>query len=62
MSEESEKSIQSEFHENLSIRYSLKEMLSEVAVERNESVLARELVDSSEIDTMFKKNIRRKKS
>jgi len=62
MSKESDEMVDAEFHENLSVRYSLKEMINEVAVERRESVLGRELVDSSEIDKMFKKNIRRKKS
>lgn len=62
MSEESEKLNETAPPEILSVRYSLKEMMDEVAVERRESVFGRELVDSSEIDKMFLKNRKRKKS
>jgi len=43
------------------VRYSLKEMIEEVAMERRESVFGRELVDSTEIDKMFSKQRKRKK-
>ena len=62
MSEESEKLNETAPPEILSVRYSLKDMMDEVAVERRESVFGRELVDSSEIDKMFLKNRKRKKS
>lgn len=62
MSEENEKLDETAPHEILSVRYSLKEMIDEVSVERRESVFGRELVDSSEIDKMFSKNRKRKKS
>jgi hypothetical protein len=42
-------------------RYSLKEMMDEVKIERQESVFGRELVDTTEIDKMFSKQIRKKK-
>lgn len=42
-------------------RYSLKAMMEEVKVERQESVFGRELVDTTEIDKMFSKRIRKKK-
>lgn len=42
-------------------RYSLKSMMEEVKVERQESVFGRELVDTTEIDKMFSKRIRKKK-
>lgn len=42
-------------------RYSLKEMMEEVAMERRESVFGRELVDTTEIEKMFSKKIRKKK-
>ena len=48
-------------HEILGIRYSLKEMLEEVAVERRESVFGRELVDATEIEKMFSKNLKKKR-
>lgn len=44
-----------------SVRYSLKNMLDEVRIERQRSVFGRELVDSTEIDKMFSKQIRKKK-
>ena len=43
------------------VRYSLKEMMDEVAMERRESVFGRELVDATEIEKMFSKKIRKKK-
>lgn len=42
-------------------RYSLKEMMEEVIIERKESVFGRELVDATEIEKMFSKNKRKKK-
>jgi hypothetical protein len=41
-------------------RYSLKELLAEVEHERRHSVLGLELVDQSEIRSIFKARIRRK--
>jgi low affinity Fe/Cu permease len=41
-------------------RYSLKELLREVEHERRHSVLGLELVDQSEIRTIFKSRARRK--
>ncbi len=41
-------------------RYSLKELLREVEWERRDSVLGLELVDQSEIRTIFKSRARRK--
>jgi len=41
-------------------RYSLKEMLHEVEHERRNSVLGMELVDQSEIGTIFKTRAKRK--
>lgn len=43
------------------VRYSLKEMMEEVVIERRDSVFGRELVDSTEIDKMFTKKNRKKK-
>ncbi len=43
------------------VRYSLKEMIEEVAIERKESVFGRELVDSTEIEKMFGKHRKKKK-
>jgi|GEM_PF-1437338 len=43
------------------VRYSLKEMMAEVAIDRRDSVFGRELVDSTEIDKMFSKQVRKKK-
>lgn len=62
MSEESEESAEIQAHEILAVRYSLKEMLAEVAIERSESVFGRELVNSSEIDKMFKKKRRERRN
>ena len=39
-------------------RYSLKEMMQEVAVERKQSAFARELVDTTEIKKIFKERRR----
>lgn len=36
------------------MRYSLEEMLAEVRLERSRSALGRELLDSSEIDKLFR--------
>ena len=43
------------------VRYSLKEMMEEVAIDRRDSVFGRELVDSTEIEKMFSKKVRKKK-
>lgn len=61
MSEEVETPAEDQPHEIIAVRYSLKEMMKEVAVERSESVFGRELVDASEIDKMFKNSRRRRK-
>lgn len=42
-------------------RYSLREILEEVKIERRESQFGRQLVDATEIDTMFSKAKRKKK-
>jgi hypothetical protein len=42
-------------------RYSLKEMMEEVVIERRDSVFGRELVDATEIEKMFGKKKRKKK-
>lgn len=42
-------------------RYSLKAMMDEVAAERRNSHFARELVDTTEIEKMFNKQIHNKK-
>ena len=39
-------------------RYSLQEMMEEVREERKESILGRELLDSTEIEKMFSARIR----
>lgn len=44
-----------------SVRYSLKEIMEEVAIDRRDSVFGRELVDATEIDKMFGKQVRKKK-
>ncbi len=41
------------------VRYSLKEMMEEVREERKESILGRELLDSTEIEKMFSARIRK---
>jgi len=43
------------------VRYSLKEMMEEVAIDRRDSVFGRELVDATEIEKMFSKQVRKKK-
>lgn len=43
-------------------RYSLREMMDEVKTERLESHFGRQLVDSTEIEKMFDKRKRKKKS
>jgi len=43
-------------------RFSLREMMEEVKVERLESHFGRQLVDSTEIEKMFDKRKRKKKS
>jgi hypothetical protein len=43
------------------VRYSLKEIMEEVAIDRRDSVFGRELVDETEIDKMFGKQVRKKK-
>ena len=43
------------------VRYSLREMIEAVQSERRDSALGRELVDSTEIEKMFSKRIRKKK-
>lgn len=43
------------------VRYSLSEMLREVTRERKESKLGMEIVDQSEIQTLFKNKKRKKK-
>ena len=43
------------------VRYSLKEILEEVAIDRRDSVFGRELVDATEIEKMFGKQVRKKK-
>jgi len=48
-------------HASRDQRYSLKEMMEEVQVERRESHFGRQLVDSTEIDKMFGKRKRKKK-
>ena len=40
-------------------RYSLEEMMEEVREERKESILGRELLDSTEIEKMFSTRIRK---
>ena len=40
-------------HHAQSVRYSLKEMLGEVATERRHSAMGRELLDATEIGKMF---------
>lgn len=45
----------------IGVRYSLKAMMEEVKIERQESVFGRELVDTTEIDKMFGKQIRKKR-
>lgn len=47
--------------EPIGARYSLQKMMEEVKIERQESVFGRELVDTTEIEKMFSKRIRRKK-
>ncbi|PXA04900.1 hypothetical protein DDZ13_02750 [Coraliomargarita sinensis] len=42
-------------------RFSLREMLHEVKVERRDSQFGRQLVDATEIDKMFSKSKRKKK-
>jgi hypothetical protein len=42
-------------------RYSLREMIEEVKIERRDSQFGRQLVDSTEIDKMFTKARRKKK-
>ncbi len=44
------------------VRYSLKEMLREVARERKESKMGREIVEQSEIQTLFKNKKRKRKA
>ncbi|WPJ96632.1 hypothetical protein SH580_02810 [Coraliomargarita algicola] len=58
MSEETEQP-----HRNVpqGVRYSLKEIMEEVATDRRDSVFGRELVDATEIDKMFGKQMRKKK-
>ena len=43
------------------VRYSLKEIMEEVAIDRRDSALGRELVDATEINKMFGKQVRKKK-
>lgn len=43
------------------VRFSLRELVNEVKVERRDSHFGRQLVDSTEIDKMFSKNKRKKK-
>ncbi|MDQ8194676.1 hypothetical protein QEH59_09580 [Coraliomargarita sp. SDUM461004] len=43
------------------VRYSLAEMMAEVAIDRRDSVFGRELVDATEIEKMFGKQVRKKK-
>lgn len=43
------------------VRYSLKEMMAEVVIDRRDSVFGRELVDASEIEKMFSKRVRKKR-
>ncbi len=43
------------------MRYSLKEMMAEVRLERKHSALGRELLDSTEIDKMFTDRRRKKR-
>lgn len=42
-------------------RYSLREIIEEVNIERRDSQFGRQLVDSTEIDKMFSKTKRKKK-
>lgn len=44
------------------VRYSLKAMMEEVQVERRQSELGREVVDSAEINKMFSSRKRKKKN
>lgn len=48
-------------HQVTDTRYSLKAMMDEVAAERRNSHFARELVDTTEIEKMFNKQIHNKK-
>jgi len=42
-------------------RYSLREMIEEVKIERRDSQFGRQLVDATEIDKMFSKTKRKKR-
>ncbi|MEM8867570.1 MAG: hypothetical protein AAGC73_04820 [Verrucomicrobiota bacterium] len=46
----------------LNTKYSLRELMEEVVEERRDSVLGRELVDAAEIEKMFSRRERKKRS
>jgi hypothetical protein len=58
---ETSTSLESAVSSTRGLRYSLKEMMAEVVIDRRDSVFGRELVDASEIEKMFSKRVRKKR-